>query len=181
MVRFSSADLLSMVEAVLDELAANPAWLLDPAGQLNENLKTALEGALGVIRNRADQRLSAATAVQAISAAVAAVSLRKEFLDQMSSGDAAAGQTIIAAVLDAIFRTVFDPVLDIRAAWQIVRAQVILDLLKLSLAELAKAPLAPARVNAFATFIKQQVASLAENDAWDSVSFTAKLRQALAA
>jgi hypothetical protein len=180
-LQFSSADLLTVVNAVLDELAANPTWLLNDAGQVNDNLKIALDAALGVIRNRADERLSTATAIDVLSAVVVKVGMRREFLDLMPAGTAAAGQTLISAALDAIFGTIFDPTLDAKAAWQVVRSQIILDLVNLSLAELAKVPLAPAKLDAFAAFIKQQAALLAAGTAWDPLSFTTKLQQALTA
>jgi hypothetical protein len=178
-VQFNSADLLKVVNAVLDELAANPTWLLNAAGQINDNLKTALDAALGVIRNRADDRLSPATVVDVLTAVVEKVSMRKEFLDLMPGGTAAAGQTLVAAALDAIFSTLFDPSLDPRAAWQLVGSQAIMDLVNLSLAELAKVPLAPAKLDAFSAFIKQQAALFASGTAWDPLAFTTKLQQAL--
>lgn len=88
---------------------------------------------------------------------VMTVGMRKEFLDAMPAGTAAAGQRLIAATLDAIFRTIFEPQLDVRAAWRVVRSQIILDLVNACLAQLAKLPLAPAKIETFGTFIKPLV------------------------
>jgi hypothetical protein len=166
-----------VVETVLDELAANPTWLLDQAGQVSENLKLALEAGLGVLRNRADSRLSAATAVEVLRAVVTKVGLRKEFLDQLPQGT----QPLVAAVLDAIFKTIFDSQLDARAAWQVVRSETIVFLVNLSLAQLARAGLTADKVTKFVAFIQAEVATLATGAALDLTSLEAKLQQALTA
>lgn len=176
-LRFSSTDVLTVVETVLDELAANPTWLLDKAGAVNSNLKLALEATLDVLRSRADGRLNAATAVAVLRAVVTKVGLRKEFLDKLPPGT----QPIIAAVVDAIFKTIFDSQLDARATWQVVRSETIVYLVNLSLGQLAKVGLTPERLSAFATFFKEQVAALAGGGALDLKSLETKLQQALAA
>lgn len=180
-LQFNTADILVVVDVVLDEIAANPTWLLDDAGQLNDNLKLALDATLTVIRNHADDRLSPRTAVQVLSAVIAKVGLRKEFLDLLPAGNAAAGQALIQATLDAIFATVFDSALDARAAWQLVRSEVIVDLVNLSLAELAKAALSSAKLAAYLAFLTQTVDALKAGGVWDPLAFAGKLEQALAA
>jgi hypothetical protein len=180
-LQFSSADLLTVADTVLDELAANPTWLLDEAGQVNDNLQIALDVALAVLRNRADERLRPATAVAVLQAVVEKVGLRKEFLDLMPAGTAAAGKTLIAAVLEAIFSTIFDDHLDARAAWQVVRSETIVALVNISLAQLARARLSPEKVTTYAAFVKQQIDSLAAGEPWDMPSVTVKLQEVLAA
>jgi len=176
-LQFSSADLLSMAAAVLDELAAHPTWLLDQAGQVNENLKIALEAALGVLRTHANNRLSTASAVEVLRAVVGKVGLRKEFLDKMPTGP----QPIIAAALDALFDTIFDDQLDSRATWQVVRSETIVYLVNISLDQLAKVRLTSDKVTVFATFIKQQIDLLAAGGALDSAIFERNLQEAVAA
>lgn len=176
-LQFSSSDVLAVATTVLDELAANPTWLLDQAGQVNDNLKVALGAALGVLRTRADARLNASTAVQVLQAVVTKVGLRKEFLDKLPQN----AQPLVAAALDAIFKTIFDSQLDARAAWQVVRNETIVCLVDLSLAQLAKAGLTADQVTKFAAFIQAQVAALATGAALDLTSLETKLQQALAA
>ena len=180
-LQFNTTDLLAVTDGVLSELAANPTWLLNQAGQLNDNLKLALEAALGVIRNRADHRLSPASAIDIVSVVLVKVSLRKEFLDLMPAGSALAGQTLVAGALDAVFRSVFDDHLDQRAAWQLVRRHTLLDLVNISLEQLAKSALAPEKIATFGTFLQKQIDSLAAGTAWDSTAFGVELQKALAA
>ena len=180
-LRFSSADLLTVADVVFDELAANPTWLLDQAGQVNDNLKIALDAALDVLRNRADERLSPATAVAVLRAVVEKVGSRKEFLDLMPADTAAAGKPLIAAALDTIFSTVFDDHIDARAAWQVVRTKTMLAIVNISLAQLAKVQLSPEKVTTFAAFVKQQMDALTAGESWDISTFEAQLQAVLAA
>ncbi|MBI3849412.1 MAG: hypothetical protein HY298_03830 [Verrucomicrobia bacterium] len=175
--QFSSADVLSVAGAVLDELAANPTWLLDQAGQVNDNLKLALDAALGVLRIRADARLSSATAVEVLRAVVMKVGLRKEFLEKLPNS----AQPLVTAALDAIFKTIFDGQLQASAAWQVVRKETIVTIVNLSLNQLAKAKLSAEKVTAFAAFIKQQIDLLAAGGALDLPVLEAKLQTVLAA
>jgi len=175
--QFSSADLLSVTSTVLSELTANPTWLLDSAGQSNENLKLALDAALGVLRSRADTRLSPATAAEVIRAVVKKVGLRKEFLDKLPNGT----QPLVTAALDTIFKTAFDGQLKAGAAWQVVRKESVITLVELSFGQLAKTGLSAAEVDIFATFIKQRVEKLATGDALDLRTLETDLQKALAA
>lgn len=176
-LRFSPADVLTVVQTVLDEMAANPTWLLDNAGQVNDNLRLALDAALGVLRNRADKRLSTATATQVLQAVVTKVGLRKEFLDK----SAPSAQPLIGPVLDAIFNAIFHDQLGARAAWQVVRNETIVALVNLSLDQLAKAGLTPEKVTAFTTFIRDQVTALATDGVLDLKELETELQTLLTA
>jgi len=175
-LQFSTSDLLSLAEAVMDELAANPTWLLDAAGKVNDNLKAALEATLGVLRNRADPRLSTATAVEVLRAVLLKIGSRKEFLDAPPGGP-----TLAAAALDAILGSIFDPQLDARASWQVVRTETITALVRIGFAQLAKSKLGSDKVAAFAASTKQLLAALATGQPLDLVAFEADLEKALAA
>ena len=180
-LRFSRTDVLTITEAVFAEVAANPTWLLKEAGQLNDNLKTAVEAALEVVRTHADNRLTPATAVQVLCTVVHRIGQRKEFLDRLPDGCALAGQTLVAAALDAIFRVVFDGKLEARAAWQVVRNEVIAAIVSIGLAQLAKVRLSAEKVACFADFIKQQIVVLAAGDPLDLAVFEKEMHLALSA
>ena len=174
-LQFSAADVLTVTQTVFDELAANPTWLLDKAGQVNDNLRLALDAALGVLRNRADKRLSTATAAEVLQAVVTKVGSRKEFLDKLPQSL----QPLVAPALDAIFKTIFDDQLDPRAAWQVVRNETIVALVNLSLDQLAKTNLTPGKLTVFSTFIRDQVAALATGGALDLQTLESKLQTLL--
>jgi hypothetical protein len=177
--RFSRADLLVVIETVFDELAGNPAWLLAKAGQLNENLGIALDEALCVLRNRADERLSTGTAVEIVCAVVLRAGSRKEFLDKIPAGTEQAGKTLVAAVVDIIFTAIFDEHQDPRVTWQLVRTATIVALVDTGLKELARVQLNPEKVATFTTFIKQLIDSLAAGGPFDLPSFESNLRTML--
>lgn len=180
-LRFSRADVLAITDAVFSEVAANPAWLLKDAGQLDENLKTALDAALDVVRTHADNRLAPATVVEVLCAVVRRVGQRREFLDRLPDGCALAGQPLVAAALDAVFRTVFDGNLEARAAWQIVRNEAVAALVSIGLAQLAKVRLDAENVACFADFIKQQIDALADGESLDLTALEREMHLALSA
>jgi hypothetical protein len=180
-LRFGRADVLAVTDAVFAEVAANPAWLLKETGQLNDNLKTALEAALAVVRTHADNRLAPATVVEVLCAVVHRTGQRKEFLDRLPDGCALAGQPLIAAALDAVFRTVFDGNLEARAAWQVVRSEAVAALVGIGLARLAKVRLDAEKVAFFTDFIKQRIDMLAAGEPLDLTAFERDMHLALSA
>src|SRR6266581_6999135 len=107
-LQFSRDDLLAVIPAVVNELTANPNWLLSKAGKEADNLRAALSAAMAVLRNRADQRLGPSTAVEILTETIRAVGLRQEFLGQLPQGIPPAGQPIIAAALDAVLAAAFN-------------------------------------------------------------------------
>jgi len=180
-LRFTSADILSVTDTVFDELAANPSWLLNAAGQLNGNLKVALTVTLDVVRSHADDRLSPATGVEILRAVLVSVGQRKEFFDKLPTDIAAAGQPLIGAALAAIFSTIFAADIDARAAWQLVRNETIVEVVALCLDCLAKSRLSGAGVMTFAAFFEQQIELLATGEPLDLLGLETKLQELLAA
>jgi hypothetical protein len=179
--RFSRDDVLAVTETVFDELAANPTWLLDKTGKVNDNLKIALEAALGVLRDRADERLSTTTAVAVLRSVLLKVCSRKEFLDRMPAGTSQQGQPLIAAAIDLLFALIFNENLDIRAAWQVVRTDTIVALVNISLTELSKVKLHPDKVTKFGGFIKKQIDELAAGETLELPLLESDLEKLLAA
>jgi hypothetical protein len=174
-LQFSSSDILVVAEAVFDELAANPTWLLEKAGTLNGNLEIALDSTLRVLRDHADSRLSTATAAEIMRLVISKVGLRKEFLDKVP----ATAQPIVAATLDAIFETIFDPQLDPKASWQLLRTETILILVDITLDKLAKIKLASSVLTVFTKFLEQQVEALGGGDVLDLIAYGKALELAL--
>ena len=122
-LRFRTGDLVAVADAVVDELAANPAWLLSIAEDADKYLVTALEATLAVLRRRADEKLGLDIAVDVLNTAVKAVALDVKFLD-----NAPDGRPLIAAVIDVVFSAVFKPelgVADRRPQWLLVQSSAI--------------------------------------------------------
>jgi hypothetical protein len=122
-LRFRTGDLVTVTDAVVDELAGNPAWLLSIAEDTDKYLATALEATLAVLRQRADERLNLDIAVDVLKTAAKTVALDVKFLDKAPDG-----KPLIAAVIDMVFSAVFKPELgveDRRAQWLLMQSSAI--------------------------------------------------------
>jgi hypothetical protein len=136
---------------------------------------------MGVLRARGDQRLSPGSAALVVQATLRAVSLRAGLLDKLPPGTAQAGQPVVAAVLDAILATVFDPGLDPKAAWALGRSDVAVAAVQIGLEQLAKVEISPQAVLALQHFVQAQPARIAAGQPWDLAVFEAGLGKALSA
>ncbi|MCA9297747.1 MAG: hypothetical protein KDA28_01695, partial [Phycisphaerales bacterium] len=66
--RFGRDEILAVVDAVMDELVSNPAWLLALADDADAMLGDVLRAILGVLREGGDERLSPSTAAAIVRA-----------------------------------------------------------------------------------------------------------------
>ncbi len=174
--RFSRDDLLAVCEASLGELVASPGWLITEAGEVNDNLKVALEAVLGVLRARGDRRLSPAVGVDVLRAAIEAVARRKEFLDRM-----AGGEPLVAVALDAMLSTIFDSQARAEVQWRLVQSEAIRSVVHVGLDQLARAQLRPELIARLKAVLDAQVRLIGEGKPWDVRTFEADLSTALQA
>lgn len=178
--RFARADLLRVTETVLDQLVANPAWLLAKASAASADLEAALRAMLKVLAARADQRLGPATAAEILQEALKAVALRQEFLNQLPAGAGVEARPVIAAALDAVVASIFKPGLDAKAAWQLVRAEAMNGVVQIALRQLSRSRLTLAAIMALQTSMKQFTDALANGAPLLLETWEADLQQALA-
>ena len=171
--QFTSDNMLHVLEATFDEFLNNPGWLIDRSGKVNENLKVSLEAMIGVLRTQQDRRLNTRDASQIISAALKAIARRQEFLEKLPNGT-----PMVAALIDAILSSIFRKKND-RAAWSLVRSEVILGTIKAALNLLAEAGVTEEKVKNLGAFMKKQVKAVNEGKPWSLVLFEAELRAAL--
>jgi hypothetical protein len=176
--RFGRDEILTVTQDVLNELVANPSWLLATAKDADANLGVALGATLDVLRQHGDARLDTKTAVEVLRAAAHAVAVRGEFLDKLPAGMAQAGRPLVAGAVDAILTQVFDPT-NARAAWQAARSETIVALVRIAFAELAARPLKPESIDGLRSAVTKTVQALAGGDAWDEQAFEAAVRVAL--
>jgi hypothetical protein len=174
--RFSRDDLLVVCEASLGELVANPGWLITEAGDVNDNLRAALEAVVGVLRARGDRRLSPAVAVDVLRAAIAAVARRKEFLDPMPGGEA-----LVSAALDAMLTTIFGSQARAEVQWRLVQSEAIRSVVQVSLDQLARAQLRPELISRLKTVLDAEVKLIGDGKPWDVHTFEVDLSTALQA
>jgi len=140
-LQFDDTDLIVVTEMVLDAFIENPGWLIDHAGQANENYGVALEAAITVLRERGDARLTSETGIEILLAALHAAGLRQEFLGVVS-GD----KKLVAAVIEVILATLFpgQGELNARAVSVLLRQEIISSLVDESMQALMRVDLASA-------------------------------------
>jgi hypothetical protein len=171
---FSRQDILRILETVLETCAEEPGWLIEKAGQVNDNLSTALEAALGAIRSKADLRLSPHTSAEILQAAFLAVGRNAALLDQVPDG-----RRILGVLLETLLSTFFDPELDRRAAWLLLRQEVVLGLVRTALFQLTRTGLSEAHLAALQQVLENEVTSIAQGKPWDMDGFEMRLSKAL--
>ena len=174
-LRFTKQHLVWITETVIDELAANPQWLLNKAGAENETLEAALRAALKVLSQRGDERISPATGIRILEAVVATAVLRQEFVQRLPE----TGQALVVSVLDTVMAAAFNKNLDPKAAWQLIRAEAIEGLAEVTLRLLARTNLDPALLTVLKSALKQQTDALAAGELFTLPAFEKRLATAL--
>jgi len=159
-LQFTGEDMLHVFEAAFDEFVNNPGWLIDRSGKVSDNLKVALEAMVGVLRKQQDRRLSTHDATQILSAGLKAVARRKEFLERLPNG-----MLMVASLIDAILSSIFRRKSD-KAAWSLVRSEVIMGTIETVLNLLAENGVSEEKLNKLSTFMKKQVKAINEGKPW---------------
>jgi hypothetical protein len=174
---FRRADLLVVVDAVLNEFVNNPGWLMDAAGKVRPALKEVLQGVVEVLRKRADNRLTPATAAEILQVLLRSASLRLDFLEKLPDGT-----PVLVAVTDTIFTTIFDPEQDPAVAWRLLGSQALSEVVEVTLQVMADHSLTPAAaVKKLGQALSAEVRSLVSDDGFDLEAFAAALAKKLAA
>jgi hypothetical protein len=171
--QFTGDDMLHVFETTFDEFINNPGWLIDRSGKVNDNLKVAVEAMVGVLRRQQDRRLSTRDASQIIGAGLRAVARRQEILERLPNGP-----TMVAGLIDAILSSIFRKK-DDKAAWSLVRSEVIIGTIEAVLNLLAEAGVTEDKVKKLRTFMKKQVKAINEGKPWSLELFEVGLRTEL--
>jgi hypothetical protein len=171
--QFTREDMLRVFEATFDEFLNNPGWLMDRSGNLNDNLKVALEAVVGIFRRQQDRRLSTHDASHILSAALKAVARRQNFLERLPNGT-----PMLAALIDTMLSSIFRKKDDM-AAWSLVRSEVIIGTIEAVLNLLAETGVTDEKVKKLRTLMKNQVKVINEGRPWSPELFEAALRTQL--
>lgn len=174
-LRLTKQDLVQVTGTVIDELVANPQWLLDKVGTEQEDLEVVLRAVLKVLSQRGDERISPETAVRVIEEVARAVVLRQEFITRLPE----AQEALVVSILDTLLSGLFNKRLDPRASWQLVRAQAIEGLTQVSLRLLSRTRLTPEILAPLKAVIKEQTKALAEGELFTLHAFEERLTLAL--
>ena len=173
-VRFTRDDMLAVVEATLDDLAANPAWLAAAAADADANLGAAVEAVLAVLRKRGDERLGRGLAARIVAEAVKAVALRQRFVTEMQGG-----KPFVARVVDVVVAALFGDAPD-EAQWALLRTDFVAMVVRTSLARIAGSRMDAASLQGLTGCVETLVQDAAAGATPDLAKFEACLQGAFA-
>jgi len=158
---FTRDDLVTVADRTLDALALNPNWLLEKAGG-DGPLRAVLDSVLGVLREKADERLSPALAAEVLQSAVLAAAARREFLAAAGPG----ADPFVAGAVKLIVGAFFGK-LGPDAAWQLARSEVVAVAVKVSLERLGRGKLDAKALDSLETAVEGVVARVTAGEGWD--------------
>ncbi len=173
---FGSREALHLVDIVMDEVVQNPSWLLDDAHNISPFLGDVTKAILDTLRASAPPRLSRQTALAILEASLRATGKRLEFMETDPDN-----RKLISLALDAIFKTVFAPDMDAKAAWVLARDATLQRMVEISLEKLVVAGVDPARIEKLRGVVTDAVQSLSRGEVWSLTTYSKKLEMAFAA
>jgi hypothetical protein len=172
--RLGPGDALALGEALLDEVAGNPQWLVDRAGKQHRLLGDVVAGVLDALRAHAGPHLRRETAMVLVAAAVEAVGTRFEL------GAGEQGKPLVALVVAAIVKKLHGDDAPLEAGWLFAREEALRRLTKLVLDEIAQAGARaklPALVEAF---LDDLIGRIRKGEPWNWEDLARALRARLA-
>ena len=159
--KFDAADALALAEALVDEVARNPQWLVDRAGQESRLLGDVVAAVLEALRMQAGPRLRRDTAVALVAAAVRAVGNRLE----LGTADAQ-GRRVVAVVAAAIVKTVHGDGAALEAAWLFARDEALQRLADLIFDQIAHAGARADLPQIVQGFLDETVDRIRKGESW---------------
>ena len=171
---FTRENLLTVVEAVADEIAEAPGWILNAAGEVDVHLEAAVQSMIAVLRSRGDARLNSDLAVELVGAGIRGAALRAEFLDRIADQ-----RPLVAVLLDHILSVVLDQGLNRKAAWRLVKSDVLLGLMEIATDQLSGVEVNEQNVAVVKALLEQHVIAIDQGQPWSLERFEVELEQAL--
>ena len=172
------SQLLNVVEAVLDEVADNPA-LVTRRIEGKPALRVALTTAIERLAAEELDRLSAESAAEILRLSLQAAAQRFDFLEPIAGDDE---KLALEHVIDAIFSAAFDDdPANQRAAWALAQASTLQAMVGVALEALANHGANEASVRALQEVVAETVARLNERSEFTIDGFLVDLEDRLAA
>jgi len=169
----SSADVTLVVEAVVAEVAANPAWIITDAAHVDPALGVAVRATLQVLASR-QPALGGTVVRDMLIAAISAVALNLDLIKTLP-GEAGIA---VAALLDAVVTILWEGG-DPETKWRTTRPEVILGVTAVVLRRGARLKIDPAVLAKVKSAVAAHAASLRSGAPWDPVAFATALDAAL--
>jgi len=174
--RLTGTQLTTTLEAVIEEVVDNPAWLMARAEGESPVLAEALGAALAALRRTDGARVSADAGISVLQASLRAVALQITFLDRLPPPAGEAAKTAIEAALDAIFGVVFTDGANVTKSWKLASNSVLVALVETALSVLSEHVVDAAKIEALAAAVREEMAWTLPFDPED---FAERLRERL--
>lgn len=132
------AQILEIVNTVLDEIVDDPEWLVALADDANDDLGAAVRAAVGALRETAGDRLTTETAAAIVQAAVIAVIDHRGLLAKIPGPDDASERTAVEAIVATVVATAFGDANAATQARRTARSSLVAAMTAAALAALAR-------------------------------------------
>ena len=127
--KLTKTQLIDISETVLDEVVANPDWILALDSVTDKPLlHTAISSMLSAMSAIPDNRLSKNTLKEIFKISIKNMALRQEFVERLP-GDADTNKTIISSVLEIICTKILNKNVDVKIHWVVAREQVLTQII----------------------------------------------------
>ncbi len=174
-LRLGRDDLKAVLDTTLEEVAANPAWLVKKAGEDNKYLGAALDSMLTVINTIGAGRINSQNGSRILQAGIRGAALRLEFFNK-AQGD--------QRILERLFQVVLGKLLseqpeESAAAWQFAKGDMLAQIMEMTIETLTKAEINAASLAQIETVFSNEIIAIQSGKAWDLPAFNQELQQAL--
>ena len=127
--KLTKTQLIDISEKVMDEVLANPDWILTLDSITNKPLlHTAISSILSSMSDIPDKRLSKNGFKEIFKISIKNMALRQEFVQRLP-GDATANKTIVSSVLEMIFKKTLNEDVDLKIHWVVAREQILTQII----------------------------------------------------
>jgi hypothetical protein len=173
-LRLARGQVLEVLDAVLDDVIENPAWLIEKIDDGDTVLLHTVETALTVLRQTPQNRVSSQTGVKVMLSVIKAVGMRRDLIDKIPiKGDQ---KVAVAAVLEIIVDKLLVSV-DAKAGWTLARGELFSAVTSAVMEKLAETGVSEAILNKIEVALDESAQDLASGKSWSLRSLTGKIRE----
>lgn len=169
----SAADGTRIIEAVITEVAANPAWLIKDAENADPALAIVLRSVVEVLASRTPV-LNGVVARDVVIAAISAVALNQDLLKTLPNE----GKVSVAALVELAVTALWDDA-DPATKWRTARPEVVVGVTATVLQQGARLKVDPAKLQLLKGAVDAYAKAMRDGAPWDLVEFAQLLDKAL--
>jgi hypothetical protein len=160
--RITHGEVMSVLDAVLDEIVENPAWVLEKAGEEGTPLRDVADAVFVALATVPENRISTKTGLEVLRVAITAVAVRKQFLDTVSVGAGEDRKRLLTLAIESVFQSIAGDDANAEATWVLARSTAATILVDVVLTKLAEIGVTEDRIDALKTIITDATQKLAQ-------------------